>query len=232
MADEHDEHGALFVYGTLMFDAVLVTLLKRLPKSHPARLKGYRRFAIRDRVYPAIVPEAGSSVCGLVLLGLTAEERRILDEFEDEDYIKTPLTVHVHAALANAIDTGTGAATAAGAGIAAAGTSVDASATFRSSMCATKANAEEAQRDAGVSAPVETLADVYVWRAEFADELEGDWDAAAFGSGGGSSACSHEGEDDSRCAQSSGRGGDELTRYVAMCRQWVEADYDWGRVEE
>ena len=132
-----DEHRALFVYGTLMFDAVLVTLLKRLPKSHPARLKGYRRFAIRDRVYPAIVPEAGSSVCGLVLLGLTAEERRILDEFEDEDYIKTPLTVHVHAALANAIDTGTGAATAAGAGIAAAGTSVDASATFRSSMCAT-----------------------------------------------------------------------------------------------
>ena len=229
MAD--DEHEALFVYGTLMFDAVLVTLLKRLPESRPARLKGYRRFAIRDRVYPAIIPAADCSVCGLVLLGLTAKERRILDEFEDEDYIKTPLTVQFDAALAHAMGTGTGTG---------AGTSVGVAAGSRPSVCATTACAEDAQRDSEVSATVETVADVYVWRAEFADELEGDWDAAAFGqargskpdgrqggSGDGSSACSREGKGYIH----GGGDGDELTRYVAMCRQWVEADYGWGQVE-
>ena len=200
----------VFAYGTLMFDAVLVALLQRLPESRPARLIGYRRFAIRDRVYPAIVPDAdssvGSSVRGLVLLGLTADERTVLDEFEDEDYIKTPLTVHVDTGVSDTAGTGAGTG------------------------------------EGGVKTTAETVADVYVWRAEFADELEGDWDAAAFGQvrdchqggddGGGGGGGGNGDDGTVHDAQGGGSGvSGELTRYVAMCRQWVEADYDWGQVE-
>lgn len=40
--------------------------LSSLPSANPAVLPGYARHAIRDRVYPAIIPSAGHSVDGLV----------------------------------------------------------------------------------------------------------------------------------------------------------------------
>eukprot|EP00803_Ostreobium_quekettii_P003317 evm.model.scf_317.9 EVM.evm.TU.scf_317.9 scf_317:88290-88472(-) len=44
----------LFVYGTLLADEVVAPLLRRVPESRPAVLRGYRRHAIRGRVYPAL----------------------------------------------------------------------------------------------------------------------------------------------------------------------------------
>lgn len=48
--------GQIFVYGTLMADEVVKLLLKRVPPSKPALLKGHRRHSIKGQVFPAIVP--------------------------------------------------------------------------------------------------------------------------------------------------------------------------------
>ena len=147
---------AVFVYGSLLFDEVLLALLKRNPSTRPAVLRGFTRYALRGRVYPAIAPASeaagdGGQVEGLLLCDLTAAERSILDDFEDEDYVKTMLDVR-------------------------------------------------AEDGAMVQA------DAYVWRAEFASELEGSWDCATF-----------------RAAH--------LDEYLVMCRRWVAAGFDWSKVE-
>lgn len=86
-----------FVYGSLMAPEVLAALLGRVPARVPATARGYRRFAIRDRVYPAVVPEPGASVDGEILSGMTDRELAVLDWFEDEAYVPTALTAETFA---------------------------------------------------------------------------------------------------------------------------------------
>lgn len=77
----------LFCYGTLRFDAVLESLLGRVPRKKPASAPGYRAAALQDRVYPGLVSdEEGGSVTGVVLTDLTDKEWHILEAFEDERY--------------------------------------------------------------------------------------------------------------------------------------------------
>ncbi len=107
---------SVFVYGTLQSAKVLQVLLgSRAPtlgngRMVPAVLHGYRRFAIKDCVFPAIVSAASAesvvqsgaaapaenvSVQGLLLTGLTEPELDVFDAFEDEDYTKERLTVEL-----------------------------------------------------------------------------------------------------------------------------------------
>jgi gamma-glutamylcyclotransferase (GGCT)/AIG2-like uncharacterized protein YtfP len=87
----------LFVYGTLLFPEILHLLLGRLPVSSEAVLPGYHRFSIHDgpcvRAYPAVFPQPGAEVHGLLLHGLSPAEQAVLDAYEDDDYIKTAVTV-------------------------------------------------------------------------------------------------------------------------------------------
>ncbi len=87
----------LFVYGTLLFPEILHSLLGRLPGSSEAILPGYHRFSIHDgadvRPYPAVFPRHGAEVQGLLLSGLSPKEHTILDAYEDEDYVKTAVSV-------------------------------------------------------------------------------------------------------------------------------------------
>jgi len=100
------ESDLLFIYGSLMSAEVLSALLKRVPEAQPAVLRGFHRFRIRERPYPAIarVPsdfstgsgrEAGGEVAGLVLCGLSAEEHALLDYFEDCEYKKETVVVNL-----------------------------------------------------------------------------------------------------------------------------------------
>lgn len=58
---------SVFVYGSLMAPEVLHIVLQRLPANTPAVLPGYARYAIQNRVYPAIVRSSkGHHVDGLV----------------------------------------------------------------------------------------------------------------------------------------------------------------------
>ncbi|XP_065025432.1 AIG2-like protein D isoform X2 [Musa acuminata AAA Group] len=54
----------VFVYGTLMADEVVRTILKRVPPASPAVLNDYHRFSIKGRVYPAILPAESKKVKG------------------------------------------------------------------------------------------------------------------------------------------------------------------------
>jgi gamma-glutamylcyclotransferase (GGCT)/AIG2-like uncharacterized protein YtfP len=75
----------LFVYGSLQFIEVLHALLRRVPKRIPANAVGWRVVALRDRVYPGLVPATGAA-SGLLIPDLTANEWAVLDEFEDPLY--------------------------------------------------------------------------------------------------------------------------------------------------
>ena len=66
-----DGHHSVFVYGTLMAEEVVRVLLGRAPPSSPALLPDHRRFSIRGRVYPAILPARGHAVSGKVRVRLS-----------------------------------------------------------------------------------------------------------------------------------------------------------------
>ncbi|CAD6251919.1 unnamed protein product [Miscanthus lutarioriparius] len=55
------------------------------PGPSPALLPDHRRFSIRGRVYPAILPARGHAVSGKVLKELTDRELHVFDMFEDEE---------------------------------------------------------------------------------------------------------------------------------------------------
>ncbi|MFH8407614.1 gamma-glutamylcyclotransferase family protein [Streptomyces sp. NPDC018019] len=77
---------ALFAYGTLQFDAVLEALIGRIPHRTAASAPGWRAASLKGRVYPGLVPAAGSAASGLLLTDLSRRERAILDAFEDDRY--------------------------------------------------------------------------------------------------------------------------------------------------
>ena len=54
-----------FVYGTLMFPGVLHALCKRQPATQKATISGYRRYRIRDQVFPGTVQADADSQVGL-----------------------------------------------------------------------------------------------------------------------------------------------------------------------
>ncbi|MFJ2442087.1 gamma-glutamylcyclotransferase family protein [Streptomyces sp. NPDC087658] len=77
---------ALFVYGTLQFDAVLSGLIGRVPARIPAVASGWRAAALEGRVHPGLVEASGAVASGFLLTGLSLREWVILDLFEDDQY--------------------------------------------------------------------------------------------------------------------------------------------------
>lgn len=85
-----------FVYGSLMAPEVLSSLLGRVPPRAPACVRGFHRYRIRDRVYPAIARhEDGGRVDGYLLSSLTSRELAVLDWFEDEAYVMRSVRVEL-----------------------------------------------------------------------------------------------------------------------------------------
>lgn len=87
----HAAPGDLFAYGSLQFPEVLRPLLGRVPDSTPAALPGWRAAPLAGRLYPGLVPDASATAPGLLLTGLTARERRLLDVFEGDEYLPRSL---------------------------------------------------------------------------------------------------------------------------------------------
>ena len=95
-----------FVYGTLMSKEVLQTLLGRLPEMdpRPAYLPPeYSRHPVKGRVFPAVILHRGDAhrdnkaveerVGGILLSGISSEELKILDWFEDTAYDRCSVPV-------------------------------------------------------------------------------------------------------------------------------------------
>ena len=77
----------VFAYGSLMSESVLQVLLQRLPTMRPAVLRGFRRYKLDGRSYPAVAPHLPSdAVCGVLLCNLSAAEVATLNAFEDPVY--------------------------------------------------------------------------------------------------------------------------------------------------
>ncbi|KAK9839630.1 hypothetical protein WJX81_001733 [Elliptochloris bilobata] len=72
-----------------MAPEVLQVLLKRVPRSQPARVQGYFRHRIRGHIFPGAQPAGPEDeVSGLVLHDLSAQELDVFDAFEGDEYYK------------------------------------------------------------------------------------------------------------------------------------------------
>ena len=83
----------LFVYGTLMMPAVLQAVCGRAFTPRPATLDAYARYRLHAQVYPAIVPNNGAAVAGLLCEGIDGPLWQRLDDWEDEFYTRRSVTV-------------------------------------------------------------------------------------------------------------------------------------------
>jgi gamma-glutamylcyclotransferase (GGCT)/AIG2-like uncharacterized protein YtfP len=99
----------IFVYGTLMAEQVVTSLLGRMPSHTKARVVGYTRHPVRDVVYPAVVPVTittraeeddddvvgAAAVEGLLLQDLAPGEVQSLDWYEGTDYKRVTVLVEL-----------------------------------------------------------------------------------------------------------------------------------------
>jgi gamma-glutamylcyclotransferase (GGCT)/AIG2-like uncharacterized protein YtfP len=82
----------LFVYGTLVLDQVISTLIDRVPAHEPVTAQGWRIARLPDRPYPGLVPDTDQAP-GRLYTDLTDSEWATLDAFEDPAYTLTTFEV-------------------------------------------------------------------------------------------------------------------------------------------
>lgn len=88
----------VFVYGTLLVPDIMREVTGRQYAGKPATLQGFRRYRLRGRSYPGIVPEANSRVDGMVFeVGSTA--LAALDRYEDPCYERRSVEVQTQTGL-------------------------------------------------------------------------------------------------------------------------------------
>ena len=83
----------LFTYGSLLFDPVVDALLGYVPRRQNAVVSGWARFGVPGKPYPVLVATPGCAVAAIVLTGLTREDWRIVDAFENPNYELTSMAV-------------------------------------------------------------------------------------------------------------------------------------------
>src|ERR1700722_18185870 len=67
-----------------------------MPLVKPAELKGYARFCLLGRDYPALIKYDDTSIVdGLLLFPQNKSQRKRLDDFEGETYAVTPVQVNL-----------------------------------------------------------------------------------------------------------------------------------------
>jgi len=76
----------LFVYGTLLFDQIMIRVCRKTFPSRKAILPDHARFRVRSAPYPAVIYRKGSSVDGIVYLDIDGVSLQILDAFEGAYY--------------------------------------------------------------------------------------------------------------------------------------------------
>ena len=75
----------LFVYGTLVDDATVRSVLGRVPRSRHAVLKGFRRIAHEKGPWVVAEPDPTAEIQGKVLEGMSEGEVDRFDTFEGVD---------------------------------------------------------------------------------------------------------------------------------------------------
>ena len=78
-----------FFFGTLMDLDILSTVIGRQVSPDvvkPAHLTGFRRVAAQGKTYPIIVPDEDDVVEGVMVAGISPQEREQLEAYEGENY--------------------------------------------------------------------------------------------------------------------------------------------------
>lgn len=83
----------LFAYGSLMCQDIMDAVVGSALTSTPARLHGFRRYAMRDELYPGVIASVSGSVEGKVYHRVSLKHWERLDRFEGEMYDRKPVTV-------------------------------------------------------------------------------------------------------------------------------------------
>jgi gamma-glutamylcyclotransferase (GGCT)/AIG2-like uncharacterized protein YtfP len=90
---------SIFVYGTLTSPEVVRVLLGReLAAIRPARLQGYTRHPVQNFVFPGMIPCADKSsvVEGCIYTDVSPLERKLLDWFEGDEYLRQTVQATVN----------------------------------------------------------------------------------------------------------------------------------------
>jgi gamma-glutamylcyclotransferase (GGCT)/AIG2-like uncharacterized protein YtfP len=85
---------SLFVYGTLLNDALVRDLTGHVFPKRPATLDGFERVELPGD-YPYITRRPGARVEGCLLYGIDAVSLARLDAYEGDGYVRTTLEVRV-----------------------------------------------------------------------------------------------------------------------------------------
>ncbi len=84
----------IFTYGTLMFPDVWMAVAGRAFETVAGRAAGYGIYRVNGAVFPGIVAaDADSNVPGVVYLNVEEATVARLDRFEDDFYVRQPLTI-------------------------------------------------------------------------------------------------------------------------------------------
>jgi Gamma-glutamyl cyclotransferase, AIG2-like len=96
----------LFIYGSLLIPHILhrasgyeTPMVDLMHYATGATLYGYCRHALRDVIFPAIVPNAEGIVSGAVVVGLSDEEKEAVKQFEGGMYDRVEVDVEVELAV-------------------------------------------------------------------------------------------------------------------------------------
>ena len=107
------------MYGTLQYKPILLRVLAAQGLEHcegsvehlrfsPGSLYGFKRLAVSNEAYPAIVADACGVVDGTIIEGLGSREMELLDRYEGEEYEKVSVSVSIaqHSNASNASNAG------------------------------------------------------------------------------------------------------------------------------
>jgi gamma-glutamylcyclotransferase (GGCT)/AIG2-like uncharacterized protein YtfP len=89
----------LFAYGSLAVKGVMEALTGFQFRAQPACLNGYSRFALKDRIYPGIIPFEKGSVHGKLFSGVDTFSAAVVAHFEDAIYAAHAVTVHLQSGV-------------------------------------------------------------------------------------------------------------------------------------
>ncbi|CAF2272991.1 hypothetical protein BRARA_D00987 [Brassica rapa] len=83
----------VFVYGSFQEPEVVKVMLDRTPEIISVTLPGFKRFRLKGRLYPCVIPSEDGEVHGKLLMGLTDEELENVDAVEGNEYERVTVGV-------------------------------------------------------------------------------------------------------------------------------------------
>jgi len=83
----------IFTYGTLMYRSVWEQVVSGDYTSTPAKLLNYRKRAVCQEVYPALVQGENGTVDGVLYRAVSQNDIIILDRFEGSEYQRIEVVV-------------------------------------------------------------------------------------------------------------------------------------------